>query len=136
EDRTRGCGGCLMASVSSERSRSLWMETPAPAASSLAENLRADVVVIGSGIAGLSTAYEVAAAGASVVVLDRGPIARGLSARTTAHLASELDDRYANLIRKHGRDAASMAWRSQAAAIDRIEAVQAAEGIECSFARL
>ncbi|MFL4982702.1 MAG: FAD-dependent oxidoreductase, partial [Xanthobacteraceae bacterium] len=75
--------------VSEERSKSVWMQTEvAPEASRLKRNLTADTVVVGSGIAGLSTAYELAARGQAVVVLDRGPIGKGMTARTTAHLTS------------------------------------------------
>jgi choline dehydrogenase-like flavoprotein len=65
-------------SVSKERTVSLWMETEvAPDAPSLRADDKADFVVVGSGIAGLSTAYELALRGKDVVVLDRGPIWQG-----------------------------------------------------------
>ena len=42
-----------------EQSRSfLWMDTVVATAPALTDNKRADTVVVGSGIAGLSTAYE------------------------------------------------------------------------------
>ena len=41
---------------------------------------RADVAVIGGGVVGLCAAYELAAHGRQVVVIDRGPIARGSAA--------------------------------------------------------
>jgi cation diffusion facilitator CzcD-associated flavoprotein CzcO len=54
-------------------SKSLWMLIAvAPQAISLQGDERCDVVVIGSGIAGLSTAYEVSQRGRSVIVIDRG----------------------------------------------------------------
>ena len=40
----------------------------------------ADVVVIGGGVVGLCSAYELAAHGRQVVVIDEGPIARGSAA--------------------------------------------------------
>src|ERR1043166_1249344 len=122
--------------VSQERTRSLWMDVTVAAAPALDRDETADVAVVGSGIAGLSLAYELAARGASVVVLDRGDIGTGMTARTTAHLASTFDDGFAELIKTHGRDVARLVYRSQAAAIDRIEVIQAAEAIECDFARL
>src|ERR1041385_9262447 len=122
--------------VAHGRTRSLWMDVTVAAAPSLDRDETADVAVVGSGIAGLSVAYELAARGADVVVLDRGDIGSGMTARSTAHLASAFDDGYAELIKTHGRDAARLVYRSQAAAIDRIEAIQTAEAIECDFARL
>jgi monoamine oxidase len=65
-------------SVSKERTVSLWMNTEvAPAATALGGDETADVVIVGSGIAGLSTAYELSQRGKDVVVIDRGPISKG-----------------------------------------------------------
>jgi glycine/D-amino acid oxidase-like deaminating enzyme/nitrite reductase/ring-hydroxylating ferredoxin subunit len=97
---------------------------------------RADVAVIGSGIAGLSVAYELANRGRSVVVLDRGGIGSGMTARTTAHLATALDDGYDELVRVRGAECARQYYQSVASAIDRAEAIQRAEHIDCDFRRV
>jgi len=123
--------------VSAERSRSLWMSTAAVnEAPPLTEDDRADVVVVGAGIAGLSVAYELAKAGQSVIVLDRGPLGGGMTARTSAHLASAFDDYYHEHIRLRGEDEARAYYESQSAAIDRVEEIQRTEGIDCDFRRL
>jgi glycine/D-amino acid oxidase-like deaminating enzyme len=123
--------------VAEEHSRSLWMtKTPVADAQPLVANAEADVVVVGSGIAGLSTAYELARLGRSVIVIDRGGIGSGMTARTTAHLASELDDYYHELIGARGEDEARRYHESQIAAINRIEAICAEEGPACDFRRL
>ncbi|PDT43558.1 MULTISPECIES: FAD-dependent oxidoreductase [Sinorhizobium] len=123
--------------VQSERSQSLWMATAAEHRPQLlAANERADVVVVGAGIAGLSVAYELCREGQSVIVVDRGALARGMTARTSAHLASVLDDFYHELIRLRGLEEARQYFRSQVAALDRVEQVQASENIECDFRRL
>ena len=95
-----------------------------------------DLLVVGSGIAGLSSAYEAARFGAKVIVIDRGYISGGMTARTTAHLVAEIDDRYFDLIEAVGEDDAKLYYESQVAAINRIEAVCNEEGIEADFARL
>ena len=123
--------------VADEHSRSLWMdETPAIDAEPIVVNEHCDVVIVGSGIAGLSCAYELARFDRSVIVIDRGTIGSGMTARTTAHLASALDDYYSELIRIHGEDQARLYHESQVAAINRIEAVCRDENIEADFARL
>ena len=91
---------------------------------------------IGSGIAGLSSAYEAARFGAKVIVIDRGDITGGMTARTTAHLVSEIDDRYFDLIKAVGEEHARLYHESQVAAINRIEPVCEDEGIDADFARL
>jgi len=60
----------------------------APDAMPLRKGITVDTVVVGSGIAGLSTAYELSLQGQKVAVLDRGTIGKGMTARTTAHLTS------------------------------------------------
>jgi glycine/D-amino acid oxidase-like deaminating enzyme/nitrite reductase/ring-hydroxylating ferredoxin subunit len=123
--------------VGDEKTQSLWMDTDvAPDARALSRDERADTVVIGSGIAGLSTAYELAQEGHSVVVLDRGKIGKGMTARTTAHLTSPSDDGFEALTKIRGEELARMFYESHSAAIDRIEAIQEKEKIECAFRRL
>jgi glycine/D-amino acid oxidase-like deaminating enzyme/nitrite reductase/ring-hydroxylating ferredoxin subunit len=123
--------------VGDERSVSYWMDSgPAIDAPKLASDETCDVAIVGSGIAGLSTAYELSRAGRSVVVIDRGRIGRGMTARTTAHLATELDDFYAELIKVRGEEEARLHYQSQVAAVDRIEQICRDEAIEADFRRL
>jgi hypothetical protein len=96
-----------------------------------------DLVVVGSGIAGLSSAYEVARLGRQVIVIDRSETIGGvMTPRTTAHLATELDDYYHYLIKAVGEDDAGIYHESQVAAVNRIEAICRDEGIDADFARL
>jgi glycine/D-amino acid oxidase-like deaminating enzyme len=119
-----------------EQTKSIWMDTAVADAPALDGDRNADVVVIGSGIAGLSTAYELTGRGRSVILLDRGRIGSGMTARTTAQLASALDDCYAQLIEARGVDVARTVYQSQAVAINRIETIQASERIACDFQRV
>ena len=59
----------------------------------LTENLSTDVVVVGGGVAGMTTAYLLSNAGKRVALLDDGYIASGESCRTTAHITHALDER-------------------------------------------
>jgi glycine/D-amino acid oxidase-like deaminating enzyme/nitrite reductase/ring-hydroxylating ferredoxin subunit len=121
----------------SEETVSIWMASAAvPPAAPLDADASADVCIVGAGIAGLTTAYLLAAEGRSVVVLDDGPIGGGETGRTTAHAVSALDDRYYELERLHGERGARLAAESHRAAIDRIEAIARDEGIDCEFERL
>jgi glycine/D-amino acid oxidase-like deaminating enzyme/nitrite reductase/ring-hydroxylating ferredoxin subunit len=102
----------------------------------LARDIVAEVCVVGAGIAGLTTAYMLAMEGRSVVVLDDGPIGGGETSRTTAHLASALDDPYFEIERMQGPERARLAAASHTTAIDCIEVIVARENITCEFERL
>lgn len=95
-----------------------------------------DVAIVGAGIAGLSVAYRLSLEGKRVVVLDDGEPGGGQTGRTTAHLASAIDDRFVQIARIHGADGARLAAESHAAAIDCIEQTAVREGIDCAFARV
>jgi glycine/D-amino acid oxidase-like deaminating enzyme/nitrite reductase/ring-hydroxylating ferredoxin subunit len=95
-----------------------------------------EVCVVGAGIAGLTTAWLLAREGVRVTVLDALGIAGGETQRTTAHLASELDDRLFHVERIHGTRGMRTAIESHAGAIDQIEATVAELGIDCGFRRV
>jgi len=87
--------------VRDERTKSLWMRTDVlPDAPLLQGKHVADTVIVGSGMAGLSAAYELTVAGKKVIVVDRGSIAGGMTSRTTAHLAPICDDGLCSLINR------------------------------------
>ena len=123
--------------VGDERSRSLWMDVDvARDARRLLRDETCDTVIVGSGIAGLSTAYELSGQGQTVIVLDRGKIGRGMTARTTAHLTANNDDGFRVMVDKRGIEVAREFYVSQAASISRIETIQESESIECDFRRV
>jgi len=117
---------------------SVWMRTAdaPPAQAQLGADVQADVVVVGAGIAGLTTAYLLTKEGKRVVVIDDGNVAGGETCRTTAHISNALDDRYYELEKLHGEAGARLAAESHTAAIDRVEAIVNEEKIDCDFARV
>lgn len=116
--------------------KSLWMEVELPSFPPLEKDLEVDVCIVGGGIAGLTCAYTLAKAGKSVVIVDRGVIAGGQTARTTGHLTWALDDRFFDLEMLFGEEGAHLAAESHSQAIDRIEQIILEEGIDCDFERV
>lgn len=102
----------------------------------LTEDVTVDVCVIGAGVAGLLTAYQLIDDGHRVLVLDDGPIGGGETSRTTAHLSNAWDDRYQELERIYGLDACRLCADSHTTAIDLIERVIEREQIQCHFGRV
>jgi glycine/D-amino acid oxidase-like deaminating enzyme/nitrite reductase/ring-hydroxylating ferredoxin subunit len=119
-----------------ESTHSLWKSEPLAKRPPLRRNVACDVCVIGAGIAGLSTAYQLVREGRRVVVVDARDLGGGETAQTSAHLASALDDRFSVLERVYGERGARLAYESHARAIDEIEATTRRESIECSLARV
>src|SRR5688500_13895765 len=118
-----------MSHVSAASARTEKMRPPLDA------HARCDVCIIGAGVAGLSTAYRLARAGKSVIVLDDGPVAGGESSRTTAFLNKYPDDGLSDLSRKHSEQTAAQVVQSFTDAIDFIEQVCRDEGLEQTFVR-
>src|SRR5437660_5228268 len=115
----------------------VWMATGAiPSRSALKEDALANVCIVGAGIAGITTAYLLARAGKSVIVLDDGPIGGGMTGRTTAHLVTALDDRYFELEHLHGERGAQLAAESHRSSIEQVERIVKDENIDCEFERL
>jgi glycine/D-amino acid oxidase-like deaminating enzyme/nitrite reductase/ring-hydroxylating ferredoxin subunit len=95
-----------------------------------------DIVIIGGGIAGMTTAYLLSKAGKKVVVIEDGYIGSGETGRTTAHITHVLDDRYYELEQIHGIQGTRIAAESHTAAIKLIESIINEENINCNFERL
>lgn len=114
-----------------------WMTTaPATAYPTLSSALEVDVVVIGGGIAGLSTAWELVEAGRSVAVLEADRIAAGVSGHTTAKVTALHTLVYDRLRRIRGVEAARLYARSQQEAVERVAEITAALKADCELERL
>ena len=119
-----------------EQTLSPWMSVHPAAGEPLVADARADVCIIGAGIAGITTAYLLAKKGSDVIVIDDGPVGGGMTSRTTAHLTNAIDDRYVEIERWHGEEGARLAAQSHGAAIEAIEAIARHESIECELERV
>lgn len=102
----------------------------------LAKDIKADCVVIGGGIAGILTAYELQNRGFKTVLLEADKLCSGATCRTTAKITSQHGAVYGDIVKKIGVDAGKLYYESQQNAIDYIESVAAKSGINCMFKRL
>lgn len=117
--------------------KSYWLDTEwSGSYSPLQENLTTDVVIVGGGLGGVTTAYCLCKAGKKVILVEDGKIGSGETGRTTAHLVSALDDRYADLESIFGQEDTRLIAESHIAAINFVERTVREENIDCQFERV
>ncbi|MGX1563342.1 FAD-dependent oxidoreductase [Streptomyces sp. NPDC055506] len=121
-------------SAKEQVSSSYWLQTaPDGRYPALAEDVDVDVAVIGAGIAGLCTAWELARAGRSVAVLEAGRVAAGVTGHTTAKVTALHTLVYDKLRRTRGPEGARLYARSQSEAIERAAGIVEELGIDCEW---
>jgi len=119
------------------RVESYWMtSTPATDYPALDEDARADVAVVGAGIAGLCTAWQLALMGRSVIVVEADRIVASTTGYTTGKLSAQHGLIYHRIRSSLGEATAKGYAAAQTAAIDWVGAVAAQLGIDCDLERL
>lgn len=113
---------------------SYWSSSAFPQFPKLTSDQRADVVVVGGGITGLTSAYLLATAGKRVVLLERQRCAKVDTGHTSAHLTVVTDSRLRELVRVFGRTHAQAVWDAGFAAIAQIDEIVRRHDIACEFA--
>jgi glycine/D-amino acid oxidase-like deaminating enzyme/nitrite reductase/ring-hydroxylating ferredoxin subunit len=102
----------------------------------LQRNMSVDVVVVGAGVTGITTAYFLKQTGLTVALIERERVASIDTGHTTAHLTYVTDVELRELARNFGEDHAQAAWDAGVAAIDEIERIVGEEMIECEYTRV
>ena len=113
-----------------------WMDAAVPRFAPLDSNKRADVVVVGGGITGLTAAYLLLRAGRSVVILERRRLGESDTGHTSAHVTMVTDLPMTDLIKQFGRDRAQAVWEAGRASMAQIEQIVREERIACDLARV
>ncbi|MFL6052694.1 MAG: FAD-dependent oxidoreductase [Actinoallomurus sp.] len=99
-------------------------------------DLEVDIAVVGGGIAGLCTAWELVQAGRQVTILESDRIAAGVTGHTTAKLTALHTLIYARILSSAGAEAARSYAESQQDAIDHVDRTADELGIDCELERL
>jgi len=95
----------------------------APARPQLGSDLDVDVCVIGGGLAGITTAREVARRGWSVALLEAGRLAGGASGRNTGFVLPGFGAAADRLVARVGFDRAKDLWALSEAGLDYVRTV-------------
>jgi len=115
----------------------VWIDnTPIRKFPKLQKNINVDVLVVGAGVTGITTAYLLKKAGSTIALIERERVASMDTGHTTAHLTYVTDVQLQELARNFGNDHAQAAWDAGADAVDQIERIVGEEQSDCEFTRV
>ncbi|ADJ14954.1 FAD-dependent oxidoreductase [Halalkalicoccus jeotgali] len=116
------------------RDESPWLATTdGPRFSALSGDRTVDVVVIGGGIAGLSTAVHLAESGTDVAVIERDRVGAAVTGHTTAKVTSQHGLKYDHLLETVGEERARQYAEANEAAL--AEVAERSEEFDAEFER-
>lgn len=116
---------------------SIWSEIPQDQiCNSLNEDIYVDVLIIGGGITGLSTAYHLINSNLKICLVEKNEIAHGVSSRTTGKLTFLQKNLCSKISKYHGHEKMKLYIESQIEAIKIVQDIIEKEKIECNFEKV
>lgn len=104
-----------------------------PSHASLAGDLDVDLAVVGGGLVGLTTALLAQREGLRTIVLEAGRVASGTSGHTTGKVSSQHSLIYAELVRRHGEEAAAHYAAANVAGMELVARLVQEFAIDCDL---
>lgn len=105
-------------------SKSYWLKTGHRAAyPKLQDDIETEIAVIGAGIAGILTAYQLIKEGKKVAVFERFRILNGTTGHTTAKLSAQHGLIYADLIERYGEERAKLYYEANMGGIEELKRI-------------
>ena len=96
-------------------------------------NLKTDILIIGGGITGVTTAYFLKDKNYKITLIDKGVIGGGVTSKTTAKISYLQQNIYTKLINYHGLTVSKEYFDSQIEAINLITKIIKDNNIECDL---
>ncbi len=101
----------------------------------LIKDMRADVVIIGGGMAGVLNAYRLSQSGLKVILLEKKTLGTYATMDTTAFITKVIDTNLSKMSEIYDDKTAKLVWQSGEKAVDEFERIIEEEGIDCEFVR-
>lgn len=117
--------------------KSIWLEDVYPKKQkALNENIETDVLIIGGGITGITTAYALRNQGLSVCLVERNYIGSGVTSKTTGKLTYLQERIYTKLQNEYNYQTAKLYLQSQKKAIQLVKEIIQKEEFDCSLEKV
>ena len=110
-----------------------WVVPPPDLQPALSSDLTADVVIVGAGFTGLSTALALKRAGVDAIVLERDFAGFGASGRNAGHLTPTIGKDLPTLLMLFGKQRAAQLVRFADDAVRYVEDVIREQRIDCDY---
>lgn len=119
------------------RKKTIWLEDlEEKNESKLKESINADILIIGGGITGISSAYFLKEQKLKIVLVERNKMFHGVTSKTTAKLNYLQGITYTKIKKTYNEDIAKLYLESQKEAIQIVKKIIKEENIECDFEKV
>lgn len=103
---------------------------------SLRENLEVDILIIGGGMTGIMTAYNLIDTNFKICLVEKNIVGHGITSRTTGKLTFLQDDIYCFLNKNYYFEIAKKYLKSQKEAISIVKNIVEKNNINCDFEKI
>lgn len=121
-------------SVFEREKLSLWLKDGNKQSfSSLNEDISCDVLIVGAGIVGITTAYILSDLGFNIVLIDKKTPMNLTTGNTTAKFTVQHDIIYSNIIENYGLEKAQLYYQAQREAQEFVQNLISKNNIQCDY---
>ena len=117
------------------KNKSIWINNIHKSSRNIPNNFNTDVLIIGGGITGLTTAYFLCDSIKNITLIDRDNIGSGVTSKTTAKVTYLQGNIYNQLDKNFGRDISKRYLNSQVEAVSIIKNIISDNKISCDLVK-
>lgn len=110
-----------------------WRDMDLPKFPKLDKNLEVDVVIVGGGITGITTAYRLLNENLRIALIDAGVILNGTTGHTTAKVTAQHGLIYDEFIQNFGEEKTKLYYEANREALQFVKEIVQKHGIDCDF---